>query len=486
MKHLKTFFCWFLFLVGLFCITGSGWLVDKFGEVTPEQILFHLYMPLEADRRMMLSLIQNTVVPIIITCAIFLLAHHFKPNFTKKITRHNVVLSVTFFTISLVVSLDRLNFFDYLKYKSKKNHFSSFYEEHYIDPKQVSISFPSNKRNLVLIFLESMETSYAVGFKENLIPNLTKIISENLSFRDTATIGGGYPLFGTTWTIAGVVSQMCGLPLRMPIHQNRFTQYPIFLPGATCLSTVLKQNGYNLSFLLGSRADFAGTDTFFKNHSDLKIKDLMYYRDIGKVPDDYKVFWGIEDAKLFEFAKEELTELSKSEKPFFMGMMTIDTHLSDGYFDEKVCPKKYDENFKNVISCSDMLVADFIQWIKEQPFYENTSVVLISDHLTMNTKIFKKKQPARHLLNVFINPPSVPNNAHNRTYNPFDMFPTLLEATGAVIEGDRLALGTSLFGDTPTLLEKIPAFKADKQLKLRNRIYEKLFYGRVLGEEQTP
>ena len=66
------------------------------------------------------------------------------------------------------------------------------------------------------------------------------------------------------------------------------------------------------------------------------------------------------------------------------------------------------------------------------------------------------------------------------------MFPTLLEATGAVIEGDRLALGTSLFGDTPTLLEKIPAFKADKQLKLRNRIYEKLFYGRVLGEEQTP
>ena len=482
MTRVKTFFCWFLFLLGLFCVLGSGWIVDKFGSVTPEQLLFHLHMPLEADRRMMLSLIQNTVIPMVITTVVFVLIHRFKPNLTKRITRYGVFLSVAFFVLSVVISLDRFNFLDYLKYKSKKNHFSSFYEEHYKDPKQVNISFPQ-KRNLVLVFLESMETSYATGFKENLIPNLTRLLNENLSFKDTENIGGGYPLFGTTWTIAGVVSQMCGLPLRMPIHQNRFTQYPIFLPGATCLPTILKDNGYNLSFLLGSRADFAGSDTFFKNHSNLKIKDLMYYRDIGKVSDDYKVFWGIEDAKLFEFAKEELTELAKSDKPFFMGMMTIDTHLSDGYFDEKVCPKKYDENFKNVISCSDNVVSAFISWIKEQPFYENTSVVLISDHLTMNTKIFKKKQPARHLLNIFINSSEAPLNASKRTYSPFDMFPTLLEAIGAVVEGDKLALGTSLFGETPTLLEKIPAFKADKQLKLRNRIYEKLFYGRVLGEE---
>ena len=66
--------------------------------------------------------------------------------------------------------------------------------------------------------------------------------------------------------------------------------------------------------------------------------------------------------------------------------------LSDGYFDGKACQKKYNENFKNVISCSDNLVFNFINWIKKQPFYENTTVVLISDHLTMNEKIFKKKK----------------------------------------------------------------------------------------------
>ena len=36
-----------------------------------------------------------------------------------------------------------------------------------------------------------------------------------------------------------------------------------------------------------------------------------------------------------------------------------------------------------------------------------------------------------------------------------DMFPTTLASLGAVIDGDRLGLGTNLFSDKPTLAENL-------------------------------
>ena len=38
---------------------------------------------------------------------------------------------------------------------------SSFIEENYSDPKQISLTFPEKKRNLIYIFLESLETTFA-------------------------------------------------------------------------------------------------------------------------------------------------------------------------------------------------------------------------------------------------------------------------------------------------------------------------------------
>ena len=44
-------------------------------------------------------------------------------------------------------------------------HESAIFEEEYVDPDSVEIEFPEEKRNLIYIFLESMETTY---FSETL------------------------------------------------------------------------------------------------------------------------------------------------------------------------------------------------------------------------------------------------------------------------------------------------------------------------------
>ena len=64
---------------------------------------------------------------------------------------------------------------DYLK---DQNTESKFIEDEYVDPTDVEVVFPEQKRNLIYIFLESMETTYSDvddggAFDENVIPELT-------------------------------------------------------------------------------------------------------------------------------------------------------------------------------------------------------------------------------------------------------------------------------------------------------------------------
>lgn len=66
-------------------------------------------------------------------------------------------------------------------------------------------------------------------------------------------------------------------------------------------------------------------------------------------------------------------------------MLTADTHFVDGYLCPK-CDNLYPEQYSNVISCSSRQVYEFVEWIKNQDFYYNTTIVLIGDHLTMDSE----------------------------------------------------------------------------------------------------
>ena len=45
---------------------------------------------------------------------------------------------------------------------------------------------------------------------------------------------------------------------------------------------------------------------YFTDHGQYDIMDYDYAHDNGLIPEDYKVWWGYEDEKLFEFAKEKM------------------------------------------------------------------------------------------------------------------------------------------------------------------------------------
>ena len=195
------------------------------------------------------------------------------------------------------------------------------------------------------------------------------------------------------------------------------------------------------------------------------------------IPENYYVWWGYEDSKLFEFAKDKLLELASQDEPFNFTLLTADTHFVGGYLDPS-CEEPYDDQFKNVLLCSSNMIYDFVRWIQEQDFYENTTIVLTGDHPTMDNVWITEYVPEdfnRTVYNAFINSAVEPVNEKNRLFSSYDMYPTILASMGATIEGDRLGLGTNLFSSQETLIEQLGYSELYAELEKNSKFYNREF-----------
>ncbi|MBR2100067.1 MAG: sulfatase-like hydrolase/transferase [Eubacterium sp.] len=130
--------------------------------------------------------------------------------------------------------------------------------------------------------------------------------------------------------------------------------------------------------MFGADASFGGLKTYYTTHGGVKVFDYSYAKENGYIPEDYRVWWGYEDDKLYELAKEEITRLYETGKPFNFTMETADTHMPNGYLSENA-ETPYDNQYANVITYSTSQASEFIKWIMAQPFYENTTIVIIGD-----------------------------------------------------------------------------------------------------------
>ncbi len=387
-----------------------------------------------------------------------------------------ILLSLVISVVSLSVAMGLVHFPTYV-YNNYFTH-SSLYEDEYVAPDTVNIQFPEQKRNLIYIYLESMETSFfseelGGGSKENLIPELYSLAESNINFSHNDGVGGWPRVMHATWTSAAMVSQTSGVPLSIDIAQIDLNDFQGYIPGATTLNDILHDAGYYQTLMVGSDASFGGRKEYFSQHGVDHVYDLYTAREDGLIPEDYMVWWGFEDNKLFDYAKQELTEISSREQPFAFTLLTVDTHHIDGYFCD-LCGKEHSEQYENVLSCSSREVLNFVEWIKEQDFYENTTVIICGDHPSMDNQYFVRNvddDHERHVYNCIINSPVDPLNSKNRIFTPMDMFPTTLAAMGCEIEGDRLGLGTNLFSQQPTLAERVGIDFLNQEIGKRSYYY---------------
>lgn len=364
---------------------------------------------------------------------------------------------------------------------------TSLYETYYADPKNVQITFPEQKRNLVYIMLESMETSYyskelGGAMEVNLIPELYDLAKKNTCFSNTkAAVGGFHTTAGATWTIGSMVAQTAGIPLKTPTDDvNKYgTSGEAFLPGVTTLTDILHQAGYNQALMVGSDVSFGGREAYYSQHGMNEIYDLYTAREDSVIPSNYFVWWGMEDLHLFQYAQQKLTELAAKPEPFAFTMLTVDTHHVGGYQCDLCEPSFSGETYDQSISCASRQVAAFVQWLQAQPYYENTTIIIVGDHESMDNGYFSRnvdKKYQRMLYNCFINPAASAKRQRNRQYTAMDLFPTTLSAMGCTIKGNRLGLGTDLFSGQITLCEKYGFEHLNDELSKASVYYEDHFW----------
>lgn len=458
------------------------WMFDTWSNLTMDELMFHLTAPLDGTNQGMIKEYLNIcIVPAVLVLIVIVILF----IGCRKSKKYYIVMGASIvgaLCISIGSIQDAWNKLDAGSYVKSQGTYSTFIDDYYVDPASVELTFPDQKRNLIYVYLESMETTYADNknggaFEKNVIPELTELAQENEDFSgESNELNGGYAMPGATWTMGAMFAHTSGLPLSVSIDGNNMDTQDSFFSGAVTLGDILEQEGYSQTLMIGSDATFGGRKLYFKDHGDYDIIDYNYAVETGMIPSDYRVWWGYEDQKLFAFAKEKIMELANQDTPFNLTLLTVDTHFEDGYLC-KLCQDSFGEDqYSNVMACSSRQVSEFVEWVQQQDFYENTTIVLVGDHPTMDKDFCEDvdKEYVRRVYTVYINPAAEVQTEIDRVYTTFDTFPTTLAALGVSIEGERLGLGTNLFSTSQTLTERFDISTIKKEISKKSKLMEKL------------
>lgn len=360
---------------------------------------------------------------------------------------------------------------------------------------QPSLPHNPSPMNIVHIYLEGLEQTY---FDESLFPNLVPQLAQMK--RNATSFSDIRQVFGTGWTIAGMVASQCGAPLVTPSGRNSMGGMDAFLPGASCLGGLLNEQGYALTFMGGAPLSFAGKGKFYRTHGFSEVYGLDELVDVlnelriniqasdqhqaresvaeillqrlgwtirnakeklevlfqrTSADNEFVSAWGVYDDALFDLAQKKFHELTAQDRPFGLFLLTLDTHHPQGHETPSCRNRPYADGSNpmlNAVHCADFLVADFVRKIREGDHARNTIIVITSDHLALrNTASELLEQGNRRNLFFILFPDSREAVHVQRPGSLLDVGPTVLSVLGFDVPG--LGFGRDLIGDRQTLTE---------------------------------
>lgn len=327
-------------------------------------------------------------------------------------------------------------------YRLTRDSGSESFWKYYRHPRIVQTA--DKTMNLVLIYAESLERSY---LDQSVFPGIAKNLGEIEENNTSFTNIGSFP--NTGWTIAGMVSSQCGMPLVALSHGNSMAGMDSYLAGAICMGDLLAAKGYNLSYFGGASLDFAGKGSFYRTHGFQKVMGKNEL--IPELPDQsYITGWGLYDDSLFDLAYEEFEELSSGNQPFGLVLLTLDTHGSDHF--SQSCKAVAEQNQMNKnIACTDYLIGKFVDRIKNSSASKNTVIVIVSDHMAIRGTAKLQKTNRKNLFMIIDPHRQKGREEISRKGSTLDLGPTILRSMGFSAE---LGLGRDLFSDDLTIVEE--------------------------------
>ncbi len=281
----------------------------------------------------------------------------------------------------------------------------------------------ANLPNVILIILESFSNKVISSFggKYNVCPNLDSISAEavifpsfyasgNRSDRGMAAILGSYP---------SLLSQSV-------------INYPEKSDKLTMMSDYFNRNGYHTSFYYGGDIDFYNLKSFVLQG---EYKEVTSQKDFPKELQEMSN-WGVPDSYVFEKVLKE----TDKPKPFFTVVYTLSSHTPYDVPVQMIKGSSNEAKFLNSLAYTDSCLGDFIREFKQTKYWDNTLVIITSDHGALEPGPTEIIEPATYQIPLIWTGGVVkhPGVIHKIGGQP-DLIPTLIKQFGWKPE-------TSVFG----------------------------------------
>ncbi len=276
-------------------------------------------------------------------------------------------------------------------------------------------SLPMDKKNVVLIILESFGKEYS-GFLNNKKNTYTPKLDSIMQLGLTCTQG----FSNGKRSIEALPSIMSGIPSLM---DNAFITSSYTSIHIESIGSLLKKQGYYTAFYHGGKNGTMGFDNFIK----LSGIENYFGQDEYPNPADNDGNWGIYDEPYLSYFCHEISQM---QEPFFASVFTLSSHhpyqlplAHQGKF-----PKGNLVNLES-IGYADYSLGQFFQQASKQPWFSKTLFVLCADHTAQADSEFYKSNIGKFAIPIVFYAPtdSILTGLNHTTCQQADIFPSILD-----------------------------------------------------------
>lgn len=224
---------------------------------------------------------------------------------------------------------------------------------------------PKNKKNVVLISIESLGSDYveAFGGRPGLTPNLSALTDESLSFHHLYATG--------LRTVRGLEA----ITLSVPPTPGHAVPARVNNRGLMSIGSVLNDNGYDTVYIYGGYSIFDNMRSFFSGNG----YDVRDRTDIASSDIHHETIWGVADEDLFDLVLRELDQRATRPTPFFAHIMTTSNHRPYTYPDGRIDIPSHTGR-DGAVKYTDWAIGKFLRDAKDKPWFTDTMFVILADH----------------------------------------------------------------------------------------------------------
>lgn len=498
---------WTLIFLSVALLLTGIFIRKQWGQITVDQMLTNIAGAGQGGGYVWITVFWVIVAPLAITALLFAgrrlwiryrVSARLRLSAARRRIRHAAVRGVASALVVLLIGgtvitgstsfSSAVQLPTYIKSVSSSMNIGDYYRE-------PTVVGNKNARNIVVVYVESAENHLADDslFPVNMLEPMEDATKGWGEIPDLKQYNGG------GWTMAGITSTQCGIPLKgkgSATGDKVMNNLAVadFMPGIDCFGDVLKENGYKNVFLGGASAEFASKGSFLRTHGYDEIKDLAHWREIGEKEKDMRPDWGLSDRRLMEHAKDEVSTLHRESaetgQPFNLSVLTLDSHEPIHRYHD--CPQRTgDDELASVWLCSSEAVGGFVKHMEDEGILEDTSVVLMGDHLKhmADWNVYHEELDDKTDRSVFsriwmpgTKDGKLPLGEPRSGADQLNMLPTLLEVAGLEVKDRQAGIGVSVFSQ---------AVPHDSAQALNDDAYAELtlarsadFYKKVWGMEE--